>query len=64
MNQIQENPTENNNISDDSLEMFKKEILTVVDEKFDVEAVAQMVEQLEFSKKLNISLQKSFQSLQ
>ncbi|MDR3109415.1 MAG: hypothetical protein LBU65_06980, partial [Planctomycetaceae bacterium] len=56
--------TPDNNIVSDQLAALKKEILAVVDEKIDVEAVAQMVEQLEFSKKLNVSLQKSFQSLQ
>jgi len=45
-------------------ESMKKEVLVAVDEKFDVEAVAQMVEHLEFSQKLNGSLQRSFQGLQ
>jgi hypothetical protein len=56
--------TPDNNFTPDQLATLKKEILAAVDEKFDVEAVAQMVEQLEFSKKLNASLQKSFQGLQ
>ena len=42
-------------------EAMKKEVLAAVDEKFDVEAVAQMVEQLEFSKKLNGSLRAELQ---
>ena len=45
-------------------EAMKQEVLSVIDEKFDVEAVAQMVEQLDFSKKLNSSLQQTFQKLQ
>ena len=40
---------------------MKNEVLAAVDEKFDVEAVAQMVEQLEFSKKLNDSLRAELQ---
>ncbi|MDR2439841.1 MAG: YkgJ family cysteine cluster protein [Planctomycetaceae bacterium] len=52
MNQTQENQNEKNNISDDPLEILKKEILTIIDEKFDVEAVAQMVEQIDHSKKI------------
>jgi hypothetical protein len=63
MSQTLENSIENN-VSNDPLETLKKEILAAIDEKFDVEAVAQMVEQLEFSKKLNASLQKTFQNLQ
>jgi hypothetical protein len=63
MSQTPENIDENN-VSTDSLEILKQEIIAIIDEKFDVEAVAQMVEQLDFSKKLNVSLQKSFQSLQ
>jgi septum formation topological specificity factor MinE len=58
------NQTQKNSVSTEALEAVKKEILAVVDEKFDVEAVAQMVEQLGFSKELNVSLQKSFQGLQ
>ena len=42
-------------------EAMKAEVLAAVDEKFDVEAVAQMVEQLEFSKKLNGSLRAELQ---
>jgi hypothetical protein len=63
MSQTLEN-THETNVPTDPLETLKQEILNTVDEKFDVEAVAQMVEQLDHSKKLNISLQKSFQSIQ
>ncbi|MDR2643934.1 MAG: hypothetical protein LBC74_14225 [Planctomycetaceae bacterium] len=63
MSQTSENIDENN-VSTDPLDVLKQEILAIIDEKFDIEAVVQMVEQLDFSKKLNVSLQKSFQSLQ
>jgi len=55
---------DNNSCSVSWWESMKQEVLVAVDEKFDVEAVAQMVEHLDFSKKLNVSLQRSFQSLQ
>jgi Fe-S-cluster containining protein len=44
----------------EQLDSLKKEILAMIDEKFDVEAVAQMVEQLKNSEQV----QKSFQELQ
>lgn len=62
-NTIPEN-LDDNSCSASQWEAMKKELLSAVDDKFDVEAVAQMVEQLDFSKKLNGSLQQSFQSLQ
>jgi Fe-S-cluster containining protein len=40
-------------------ETMKQEMLAAVDEKFDVEAVAQMVEQLEFSKQLDAKIAQS-----
>jgi Fe-S-cluster containining protein len=40
-------------------EAMKNEILTAVDEKFDVEAVAQVVEQLDFSKKVDAKIAQS-----
>ena len=43
---------------------MKQELLAAVDEKFDVEAVAQMVEHLDFTKKLDGSLKRTFQGLQ
>ena len=43
-------------------ETMKKEVLAAVDEKFDVEAVAQMVEQLDFSKKIDAKLQNACNS--
>jgi hypothetical protein len=52
---------DDNSCSATQWETMKKEVLDAVDEKFDVEAVAQMVEQLEFSKKLNGSLQAELQ---
>lgn len=55
---------DDNSCSATQWEAVKKEVLAAVDEKFDVEAVAQMVEHLDFSKKLNGSLQQAFQSLQ
>jgi hypothetical protein len=52
MSQTPENIS-GNNVSTDTLETLKQEILAIVDEKFDVEAIAQMVEQLDHSKKIN-----------
>ncbi|GHT40714.1 hypothetical protein FACS189443_1460 [Planctomycetales bacterium] len=54
-------PTQENSISAEILDALKKEILAAVDEKFDVEAVAQMVEQLEFSRKVESKIGKIFQ---
>jgi hypothetical protein len=51
-------------MTEDSQNALKKEILETISEKFDIEAVAQMVEQLDFSKQLNESLQQSFQRIQ
>ncbi|MDR2641330.1 MAG: YkgJ family cysteine cluster protein [Planctomycetaceae bacterium] len=59
MNQTPDNTCETNvpaNVPANLLETLKQEILNIVDEKFDVEAVAQMVEQLDNSKKIAKSL--------
>ena len=50
---------DDNSCSATQWESMKKEVLDAVDEKFDVEAVAQMVEQLEFSKKLDAKIAQS-----
>jgi Fe-S-cluster containining protein len=55
MSQTPENTNENN-VSTYPLEILKQEIIAIIDEKFDVEAVAQMVEQLDFSKKIEKTL--------
>jgi Fe-S-cluster containining protein len=55
MSQTPENIDENN-VSTDSLEILRQEIIAIIDEKLDVEAVAQMVEQLDLSKKIEKTL--------
>jgi len=50
---------EDNACSATQWEAMKKEVLAAVDEKFDVEAVAQMVEQRDFAKKVDAKISQS-----